>query len=242
MLYFAASAWLSLACHGYVGTLAHHRNELAEYWVLGGVMAIDQNKVDEYLLATLIAQNGGTKGRIIFEQQRNGLMNWNPATNGEAAREQAQQIANVAAQDAERKAAASAASAALGEWVHMDDRSFTLKYRLVMSAIFVGALLIVRLGLSALARFYVGVSPADFTNQIWFEAVILAWLFKCGIRAAFINKDARWARKDWIRMEDGNVVRYFIDGEGRYCCYAEDDDGRMIPSSCFESNSLSTEW
>ena len=53
-------------------------------------MAIDTKMTDELLLAMLIAQNGDTKGRIVFNQTKScGLANWNPATNGEAAREQA---------------------------------------------------------------------------------------------------------------------------------------------------------
>jgi len=51
-------------------------------------MAINQNITDEVLLATLIAQNGDNKGRIVFAQTKScGLTNWNPSTNGDAARE-----------------------------------------------------------------------------------------------------------------------------------------------------------
>lgn len=53
-------------------------------------MAIDTKMTDELLLATLIAQNGRDQGQIVYNQTKScGLVNWNPATNGEAAREQA---------------------------------------------------------------------------------------------------------------------------------------------------------
>jgi hypothetical protein len=41
---------------------------------------------DAVLKATLIAQNGGTRGEIIYDQTKScSLVNWNPATNGDAA-------------------------------------------------------------------------------------------------------------------------------------------------------------
>ena len=53
-------------------------------------MAINQQLTDEVLLATLIAQNGANRGEIAFRNLKSCPSgNWNPATNGDAAREQA---------------------------------------------------------------------------------------------------------------------------------------------------------